>query len=71
MNINQVFKSNALLGNQTIVPFDFAQDRHVINIVGQRTVVLLNPSFKNFVIPDAVISTRLPVAFTISEAFSY
>ena len=71
MKINQVFKRSALLGNQTIVPFDFAQDRHVTNIVGKRTVLLLNPSFKNFVIPDVVISNRLPVPFTIFEAFSY
>ena len=47
----QIFKRRALFGKQTVV--------HLTNIVGKRTVVLLNPSFKNFIYPLCVISNRL------------
>jgi photosystem II stability/assembly factor-like uncharacterized protein len=43
----QIFKRRALIGKRTVV--------HLINFVGKRTVVLLNPSFKNFVYPLCVI----------------
>ncbi len=42
----QIFKRRALIGKQTVV--------HLTNIVGYRTVVLLNPSFKNFIYPLCV-----------------
>ena len=43
----QIFKRRALIGKQTVV--------HLINFVVKRTVVLLNPSFKNFIYPRNVI----------------
>ncbi|CAN5576817.1 hypothetical protein BH11BAC1_BH11BAC1_25330 [soil metagenome] len=43
----QIFKRRALIGKRTVV--------HLTNIVGYRTVVLLNPSFKNFIYPLCVI----------------
>ena len=40
-----------LIGNQTVV--------HLINFVGYRTVLLLNPSFKNFIYPLCVIGNPM------------
>ena len=46
----QIFKIRVLSGKRT-VPALAGQVVQLINIVGKRTVELLNPSFKNFIYP--------------------
>ena len=52
----QIFKRRALSGKQTVV--------HLTNIVDKRTVVLLNPSFKNFIYPLCVVRHALATVRT-------
>ena len=54
--INAIFKRRALFGNQTVV--------HLINFVGKRTVVLLIPSFKNFIYPLCVVRHAMATLLT-------